>query len=272
MKVSPKKIELVVFDWAGTAVDHGCFAPVAPFIDTFAAFDVEIDVEQARRPMGLHKKDHIRELLRMPEVAERWKTAQGRDWAEDDVETLFTDYFVPKQMDAIQKHSRVVPGLLDCVALLRQQGVKIGTSTGFFRQAAEVVYAAARDQGYEPDNNVCTEDVPDGRPAPWMIYRNMEATGVYPTASVVKSGDTVPDIEEGLNAGVWTVGVTHTGSDVGCSVAELGQLRSEKRMAKVLAASTALHEAGAHWVIQSVADLPSLLPAIEKRLADGQKP
>src|SRR5262249_44028154 len=99
----------------------------------------------------------------------------------------------------------------DTVTELRKRGIKIGTTTGYFRQAAEVVFAEARAQGYEPDLNVLPDDVPAGRPYPWMIFRLMEELEVYPPAAVVKIGDTIHDIYEGLNAGAWRVGVLQSG-------------------------------------------------------------
>ena len=41
-----KKIECIIMDWAGTAVDYGCFAPVAAFIEAFAEKGLVIDVVQ----------------------------------------------------------------------------------------------------------------------------------------------------------------------------------------------------------------------------------
>ena len=55
-----KKIECIIMDWAGTAVDYGCFAPVAAFIEAFAEKGLVIDVVQTRKPMGLPKIQHIR--------------------------------------------------------------------------------------------------------------------------------------------------------------------------------------------------------------------
>src|SRR5262249_37385904 len=143
------------------------------------------------------------------------------------------DHFIPLQMDAIAHHSRLIPGLLDTVAELRKRGIKIGTTTGYFRQAAEVVFAEARVQGYEPDLNVLPDDVPAGRPYPWMIFRLMEELEVYPPAAVVKIGDTIHDIYEGLNAGAWSVGVLQSGSEVGCSEADLAALSREERGARI---------------------------------------
>jgi phosphonoacetaldehyde hydrolase len=264
-------IRLVVFDWAGTTVDHGCFAPVAAFVQAFAQQGVLVTTDQARAPMGLHKRDHIQAMLRMPEVARRWHAVHGRESSDQDLERLY-QHFIPLQLEVIAGHSRLVPGLLDCVSELRAREIAIGATTGYFRQAAERVYAEARAQGYVPDHCLCAEDVPQGRPAPWMIYRIMEARGVYPPSQVVKVGDTVPDIEEGRNAGVWSIGVTRTSNEVGCSEEEFAALSPTVRRTKLADAQKKLENAGAHVVIESLAELPALVQSLEARLERGDRP
>jgi phosphonoacetaldehyde hydrolase len=272
LSANPLNICLIVFDWAGTTVDHGCYGPLAAFVRVFARYGVEISPAEARGPMGLHKKDHLREMLRAPEITERWRRAHGRDWAERDVKALYQD-FIPLQLEVIDEHSRVVPGLLDCVAELRRQGIRIGATTGYFQAAAERVYAAARVQGYVPDHVVCAEDVPDGRPAPWMVFRIMERLSVYPPAAVVKVGDTVPDIEEGLNAGAWSVGVTRASSEVGCTEEEWAALGpTAERQKRLAPARQKLLAAGAHVVLESLAELPALVTDLSDRLHRGEKP
>ena len=261
-------IKLVVFDWAGTTVDHGCFAPVAAFIRAFARHGIDLTPGQARGPMGLAKKDHVRALTWLPEVRDQWRRVHGRDCTEADVEALYRR-FVPLQEETVADFSRLVPGLLSCVARLRAEGVRVGTTTGYCRSVAERVWAAAREQGYEPDHNVCSDDVPAGRPAPWMIFRNLEALGVYPPAAVVKVGDTAPDVEEGRNAGAWAVGVTRTGTEVGCTEEGFADLPERERQERLAAARRKLRAAGAHWVIESVAELPDLLPQIARQARFG---
>ena len=156
--------------------------------------------------------------------------------------------------------------------LAPQARIKIGTSTGYFAEAAQVASREGAAQGYMPDHNVAPNEVPSGRPAPWMIYRNMEALAVYPPAAVVKIGDTVPDIEEGLAAGVWSIGVTHSGSDVGCTVAEFAELGPAERQTRVDRARQRLVSAGAHLVVDSVADVPNLITTINGLLAKGERP
>lgn len=269
---NPGSIRLIVFDWAGTTVDHGCFAPVRPFIDAFRHFDVEVSIPEARRPMGLGKKDHVRAIVRAPAIAERWRRVQGREATEADIDQIYDQHFVPLQLESVEKSSGLVPGLLECVAALRKQGIKLATTTGYFREAALLCYAAAARQGFEPDLNLCPNDVREGRPAPWMIFRAMEALNIYPPSAVVKIGDTVPDVAEGRNAGVWSVGVTRTGSDVGLTEAQAAELPAEDLRSRLDTAAESLRAVGAHWVLDSVADLPGLLPRIQAAIQAGKTP
>jgi len=175
----PHAIRLVVFDWAGTTIDFGSCAPAEAFVRVFAARGITATISQARRPMGLHKKDHLRVILNVPEIAAEWRAIHNRDWCEADVEELYRQV-IPMQIEAVEACSTLISGTNECVTALRQRGIKIAATTGYFREAAEVCYTASRAQGYIPDYCICADEVPAGRPAPWMIYRCMEALGVYP--------------------------------------------------------------------------------------------
>ena len=72
------KPQLVIFDWAGTTVDYGCFAPVNAFALAFQKFGVTPTVEEIRAPMGMLKRDHIRTMLRMERIARAWEETHGR--------------------------------------------------------------------------------------------------------------------------------------------------------------------------------------------------
>lgn len=261
---SPCDIKLVVFDWAGTVIDFGCQAPAGAFVEAFAEAGVTVSVAEARGPMGLHKKDHIRAMLRVPEIGVRWRAAAGTAWAEADVERLYRAV-TPKQVAAAKTYSALIPGVVECVAELRRRGVKIAATTGYFHEAAAVVYAAGRDQGFTPDFVTCADDVPAGRPAPWMIFRAMEATGVYPVAAVVKVGDTPIDIEDGLNAGVWSVGVTDSSNEMGLSEAAFDALTAADRDARRAAVRARYQAAGADAVIGTLAELPGLMDELGRR-------
>ena len=265
------EIKLVVLDWAGTVIDFGCMAPSGAFVAAFAEAGVTVSVAEARGPMGLHKKDHIRAMLRVPEVGERWRAATGRAWTEDDVTALYTRV-TPMQVEAAKKYSALIPGVVECVTELRKRGIKVAGSTGYFHEAAEVVYAAAREQGYVPDFTICADEVPAGRPAPWMIFRAMEATSVYPPAAVVKVGDTVIDIEDGRNAGVWSVGVIDSSNEMGLTESELAALGEDEKAKRREAVLTRYEDARTDAALRTIDQLPSLIAEINEQMKMGAKP
>lgn len=271
MPTNPLAIKLVVFDWAGTTIDFGCMAPAGAFVATFATRGVAVTLAEARGPMGLHKKDHLRAMLRTESVSAKWRAATGRDWTEADVDDLYRDV-TPRQVEAAEQHSELIPGVSVLVSELRAAGLKIAATTGYFRAAADVVLAAAKRQGYEPDFNICADDVPAGRPAPWMIFRCMEALNVYPPAAVVKVGDTVIDIEDGRNAGCWSVGVVDSSNEMGLTASALAALPPRELEMRRESVRARYRAAGAHAVIDAVTSLPHLVAELNIRLAAGGHP
>lgn len=261
----------VVFDWAGTTVDYGCFAPTVVFIDIFKKFGVTISVSEARAPMGGHKRDHIREILTMEAVADRWRAAHGKGPSEADVEALFRE-FVPAQVVAVTRHANIIPGCRETCTWLREHGIKIGSSTGYSREIMEPLIKAAADYGFKPDHIVCADEAPAGRPAPWMCFENARHFNIFPMEAMVKVGDTVPDVEEGLNAGMWTVGVAVTGNEMGMTESEVNTLPAETVRERRMTAHTRLARAGAHYVIDGISGLPEVITDIQDRLARGHHP
>ena len=258
-------IKAVVFDWAGTTVDFGSLAPVRTLQRVFEQAGCPVTEAEARLSMGLPKRDHIQSLLRAPEVATRWQKVHGTAPNERDVELLY-EHFVPLQFDCLAEYAAVIPGVTMITAKLRERGISIGSTTGYTRAMLDVLLEHSRRSGYEPDVSFSPEDVGSGRPHPFMMYEAAVQLKVYPMASIVKVGDTPADIAEGLNAGAWTVGVVETGNMVGLSLAELNALPKSERDARVAAGKAALVAAGAHYVINSVAELESVLNEIEERL------
>lgn len=264
-------VQAVILDWAGTTVDFGSFAPTAVFVRLFERHGVVITPAHARSGMGLMKKDHLRAILQLPEVRAAWEAVHGAPAGDADVDRLYAD-FEPLQIDVVADYARPIPGLLETVAFIRSHGWKIGTTTGYTRPMMEALAQAARAYGYEPDAIVTPSDAPAGRPYPWMCYKLAIDLQVYPMAAMVKVGDTLPDIEEGLNAGMWTVGVALTGNMVGLGEAEFAQLSAEEVVALRREAGARFFAAGAHYVIDSIADLPPVLERIDARVRNGEEP
>jgi len=264
-------VKLVAFDWAGTIVDFGCHAPTQAFVDLFREAGVAITAAQARGPMGIGKREHIEALLDEPEIARAWGAEYGGKPTAADGDRLY-EQFHEIQVAAALKCADMIPGALGTIDWLRGYGAMIATNTGYFREVLDAILPVAAEQGLDADSNVCATDVPEARPAPWMLIVNMLETGVYPSEAVVKVGDTVPDIEEGLNAGAWTVGVVDSGNGIGLHEHELAELTDAEFAERADRARLTLLRAGAHYTIPTVADLPPVIEEIEARLQRGERP
>ena len=264
-------VKMVVLDWAGTTMDYGCLAPAVVFIEVYKRQGVDISMEQARQPMGLHKREHIKAISQQPAVAEKWEQAHGRAVQVKDIDAMFAE-FQPLQMQCLGDYADLIPGTLETVAALHKQGILIGSTTGYFTEAMELLKQEAARRGYVPDSSVCATQVRAGRPEPWMVLQNMLNTGVYPPEAVVKVDDTKPGIEEGLNAGTWAVGLAKTGNEVGLSLAEVNALPAEQLAGRLNKARQELARVGAHYVVDSIAELPAVVEDINRRLRSGEKP
>jgi phosphonoacetaldehyde hydrolase len=264
-------IKAVVFDWAGTIVDFGSLAPMGAFVRLFANHDIRISIAQARVPMGLPKLAHIEALGAMPEIATQWQRVKGRSFSAHDANALLQE-FVPMSAASALEHSDFIPGFLDSYAWLQQQGIGVATTTGYTRYIMEPLLAKAAQTGFVPVRTICCDDVAHSRPSPLGLQACMESLGLTDSAAVVKVDDTAPGLQEGINAGCWTVGVAASGNALGWSWEEWLHASEDEREHALVEARTALREAGAHEVIDSVADLRTALAAIEARVAAGETP
>ncbi len=265
------RVKLVVFDWAGTMVDYGCQAPILAFVQGFKDMGVEVSMDAARGPMGMEKWAHIKAVTELDEVKQAWKDVHNRDITDSDIDAMFEN-FSKLLLDSIAEKSTLLPGVKNCVDALRNDGIKIAGSTGYFTEAADIVAEQALRQGYAPDFTTCASNVEAGRPAPWMIYQAMEALNVYPPEAVVNVGDTPVDMETALNAGVWSVGVAATGNQMGLTEDEIKKLEHQEYIDLLTRARDSLLRAGAHFVIDTMSELPEVINIINDYLAEGSKP
>lgn len=265
------KVEGVILDWAGTTVDFGCFAPVNVFIDIFKNAGINVTMAEAREPMGMLKIDHIRAMLSMPRVATLWEEKYGRSFTEQDVEVLYAE-FEPALMASLSSYTDPIPGVVETIDTLRNQGLKIGSTTGYTNTMMEVVVPNALKKGYHPDV-VITPDATNsmGRPYPYMIYRNMEALKLSASWKVVKVGDTISDIKEGVHAGVWSVGVIIGSSEMGLSSEEFANLSEAEKQAAIDKTAQSFMENGADFTIQTMRELPQLIDQINRLIAGGKR-
>lgn len=256
------RFKAVVLDWAGTMVDYGSFAPMGAFQKAFAQFGVDVTIAEARAPMGKLKWDHVQAMLATPRIAGQWQEKFGHAPTDADIDAVYK-VFVPMNETVAADYAMLVPGAKAAVDELRAMGLKIGSTTGYTRSIMERVLPAAAAQGYVPDNLVCADDLPEGRPGPLGMYKCMVDLVVYPPEAIVKVDDTAPGIAEGVAAGCLTVGVALSGNAVGLTPAEVAALPPAELAVHRAAAEKILVGAGADYVIDTVAELPALLRRIE---------
>lgn len=264
-------IEAVIMDWAGTTVDFGSVAPIRAFQQLFANEGVPISETEARGPMGTEKREHIRQLCAHPRIRAEWTRVKGSEPSSGDIDRMYDD-FVPLQIDSIAKTAQLIPGMLDALAWMRAHHIRIGSNTGYAASMIGGLLAHAAEQGYTPDANVCATEVPKGRPYPHMSLKNAIDLGVQHLCACIKIDDTLTGIEEGLNAGMWTIGVAVSGNEVGLTLEAWNALSSEEQQSRRSAAYQRMHSCGAHYVIDSIADVIPCLEDINARLARGEKP
>ncbi len=267
------KVKGVVLDWSGTTVDAYVIAPALVFVEVFRNQGVEVTMEEARGPMGLRKDLHIKALTEVPEIRERWKEDKGTHPDQGDVDAMFAD-FVPLQLESLPQYTTLLPGVATTIAKLQAEGIKIGSTTGFTRAMVDVLEEAAAKQGYVPDASVAGDEVVHGaRPRPFMLYRNLDLMDVSPIQSVVKVDDTISGVGEALEAGCWGVGVARYSNYMNVdSLDEAETLSEEEIERRVALTRRMLEQAGAHYVVDSLVELPEVIEDINARLARGEKP
>ena len=259
-------IKLAILDIAGTVCDGpqdlrhlfgnddglAVKGPVIVFEKMFRAFKMELDWATIRRPMGKFKKEHLRDILTIEDVAKQFRKAHGRAWTENDVDAMF-DMFRPEMAKVAVMDDLIRPfeGVKDAIDRMRAAGIKVGCDTGYPKEACDAIYGTlAKRHGIRFDVTADSENV-RGRPTPFLVYDCMYKTNTYPPAAVVKADDIRAGVEEGANSGAWTVGLYATGMH-GFDI---------------------LKAAGADYLIPGARDLPDLIfSEIQPRLMRGALP
>jgi len=253
------KIKVVILDWAGTTVDFGSMAPVAAFRKAFRAYGLSPDIHLIRTFMGLPKKDHVREILRDEEMTATFIKRYGESPSEAAVDLIY-EKFEPALFDVLSGHATPLPGVPETVALLREKGILIGSTTGYTQAMMDVLCPVSKKLGYAPDCVICPDDVGGpGRPYPYMIWENLRQLGASDIREVVKIGDTEADIIEGKNAGCLSIGVILGSNMMGLSEKEYASASLPDRERLAEAARKSYAEAGADYIIDSFSDLPDIM-------------
>ena len=265
------EIAAVVFDWAGTMIDFGCLAPVRALQSAFTAEGVAITQAQARKDMGRAKRDHVTALLLDPAVEAAWSAKFGKPPMKSDVERVYTA-LEPLMLEEAGRHTVLIPGAADVADWLRKRCIKIGSGTGYTRAMMEPILARAAAQGYAPDAVVCAGETKEGRPSPLPMWKALVELAAYPAWRCVKVDDAIVGIQEGRAAGAWTIGIAASGNSVGLSLEDWQALSESERHRRINSAEQELLDAGADYVIATIADARDVFVDIERRIAGGERP
>jgi phosphonoacetaldehyde hydrolase len=264
-------VSAVILDWAGTSVDYGCMAPAMAFVEVFKKKKIELSIQEARAPMGLMKKDHTRVLLQGERVRDTWKELYGSFPDESVVDELY-QAIKPALQKAVVRYADPIPGAVDLVEEMHRRSIAVGSTTGYPKSVIKVLAREARKRGFKPDCLVCASDVPVGRPEPWMCFRNAAQLRRFPMKTMVKVGDTAADIEEGLNAGMWTVAIALSGNEVGRTEKEVQKLSPQRKCALLKDAYERLAATGAHYIADGIWECMDIIDEIGQRLKHGETP
>jgi phosphonoacetaldehyde hydrolase len=264
-------VKAVILDWDGTIVDHGSCASALTIIELFRQHGVQVGMPQVRATTGISPRAQLEAITDMDQVALQWEQIHGFYPTQRDIFSLYRK-LIPLLATCLSDFSQPVSGALDAIKTLRNAGLLIATTSCHTSEMMRILAADAVKQGFEPDVSVCSDHVPVARPHPWMCLKAAMDLKLYPMEAIVKVGDTLPDIEEGLNAGMWTIAVARSGNEVGLTEDELDQLTEDDRNTRIIRAREKLSRGGAHYVADSLDDVPQITEEINRRLADGERP
>lgn len=228
MKMKPR-ISLIVFDIAGTLMeDTGTL--VRSFSQAFELNNIAASEDEIQKWRGAAKLDVVRHFVSQ-------KLKQKDNKAKELVDKIFQDFRKQLEHNYGEEALRPISGAIDTINWAKDNGILIATTTGFYRAVRDLVLEKLGWNESTFDCNICSDDVPKGRPAPYMIFECMGRLKVMDVNQVVAIGDTPFDLQSGCNAGCrWVIGVL-TGAH---GIKSLGMTRHTH-------------------IIASVADLPQLL-------------
>lgn len=252
-------LQAAIFDWAGTTVDYGCFAPVQAFVEVFRERGIEPTMAEVRGPMGMLKRDHIKTMLNGQRISALWQQRFGAPWQEADLDEMYGVY-ERKLLLMLENYATPKPHVLEAVATLRGMGISIGSTTGYNDKMMALVVESAKKQGYAPDTWCSPDGVGGtGRPYPYMVFENMRRLGCCDVRRVIKVGDTVSDIQEGKNAGVITIGIVEGSSEMGLTQAEYEGLSPQEQAEHCQRVAEIYRSQGADFVLRHMGHLPQLI-------------
>ena len=259
------KVEAIVFDLAGTLIDFGSLAPSQVLIELFDRFGIKITRKQAIGPMGIEKRAHIKALLTTRIINLQWKKKFKSKPTDKDIDKLFK-LFNPELKKIIKKHSKFISGSKNTIDFIKNKKIKIGINTGYSEEILNVILSELKKQRFIPDVSYSSSYTKIGRPSAEIIYRIFSDLNITKGSNCIKVDDTIPGLQEGLNAGMWVIGVIFSGNEFGKNENEFNKLTNKEKLKFRKKISYKFKKMGAHYVIDTIKDLPKIIDQIENKI------
>ena len=268
-----KIIKACIFDLGGTLVDSYSLTPIVSLKYLFRKHRIELPNNLIIDHMELHKRDHISLILNDKEISYQWLQEKGTEYSQGDIDKLYT-YFKCIQGKYTKEHMKIIPQTWNCINTLKEMGIKSCVTTGFDKEQTNLVKQILEGREVHIDHYVSSLciDKP-GRPHPYMIHEIMDRLDIEDENTVLKVDDTNIGIQEGLNAGCWTVGVYRWSVYMGImNDIEANQIDNViidnyndnyyQLSKKKIISKNRLGLSGAHYVVPTVGYIPNIIQNI----------
>ena len=266
-------VRACVLDWSGTVIDKYSIAPVSALMKTFADLGIKTTADEIRGSMGIRKDKHIEDVLKIPNIEKQWIKNNNSKPDKEDIKIIM-ELYKEQQLNCIHDYTNIIPHVKRTLSSLRnRKKIKLAGTTGFTKDITKQIMKDTIKQGLAFDAFVSGDDVANGsRPNPFMLYRCMEILNIPEIKSIVKIDDTVSGIHEGLNAGCWTVGIAQYSNYMNINDPKTTILHDLNYQIKLNGCKDKFIEAGAHYTINNITELPKIISDINNKLNLGIKP
>jgi phosphonoacetaldehyde hydrolase len=263
-----------LIDTAGTIVDPGSKAPCIIFQKAFAKKNILVNEKEIKKDMGIHKKEHIQKLLKMPAIHTQWKNYYKREPLAFDIEDIFKT-FEQLQENILPNYSVPIPHSLQTLQYLHSFfHLKFIANSGYTRSMLNNIFYELEKNHikYPLEATIAVDELERGRPYPDGCWKAQDMLNIEHPWEMVKIGDTKADIQEGKNAEFWTIGLVKYSNEVGLNEQEIINMEKNKPnqlMELYYKAGKTLWEASPDYVAFDIGFLPMIFHDINKKLKKG---
>ena len=254
------KIKACIFDLGGTIVDRYSITPLKSLIETFKRHNINISNNLIFKDMGIDKKIHIENILDDTNVYQEWFKQYKRNPEYDDVLKLHQIF---KNIQVKKSHKiDIIPETYNAFEYLKKNDIKIGCTTGFDKNNADIIGRVLNDNLCKLDNIVSSTCVEKSRPHPNMIHKNMIDLGIVDPRTIIKIDDTNIGIKEGKNAGLWTVGVARWSTYMNVLPENYNNMNDIVIGERLEKSKEKLKQSRPDFIIETLYELPNIIETI----------